>query len=89
MALAWLPSAIDARVRGQDVVNIAQIFQKPGMSIVCRRDAGVHSVSDVAGKSFGVWNVGDELDVRYWLRSIKVPPDRGRHRAAAGRTAPT
>jgi NitT/TauT family transport system substrate-binding protein len=76
VALAWLPSAIDARVHGRDVVNIAQIFQKPGMSIVCRRDAGIHGVSDIAGKTFGVWNVGDELDVRYWLRSIKVPPDR-------------
>jgi NitT/TauT family transport system substrate-binding protein len=76
VALAWLPSAIDARVRGREVVNIAQIFQRPGMAIACRRDAGVQSVDDVADKVIGVWNVGDELDVRYWLKTINVPDDR-------------
>ena len=75
-ALAWLPSAIDARVRGREVVNVAQIFQRPGMAIACRRDAGVQSVDDVAGKVIGVWNVGDELDVRYWLKTINIPNDR-------------
>jgi NitT/TauT family transport system substrate-binding protein len=76
VALAWLPAAIDARVRGREVVNIAQIFQRPGMAIACRRDAGVQSVDDVPGKAIGVWNVGDELDVRYWLKTINVPNDR-------------
>jgi NitT/TauT family transport system substrate-binding protein len=76
VALAWLPSAIDARMRGHNVVNIAQIFQRPGIAIVCRRDAGVQSVDDVAGKAIGVWNVSDELDVRYWLRTIGIPIDR-------------
>src|SRR6266852_6398153 len=33
VAVAWLPSAIDARVRGRDVVNVAQIFRRPGMAI--------------------------------------------------------
>ncbi len=76
VAVAWLPSAIDARVRGRDVVNVAQIFRRPGMAIACRRDTGVQSVDDVAGKVIGVWNVGDELDVRYWLKTINVPLDR-------------
>ena len=67
VALAWLPSAIDARMRGHEVVNIAQIFQRPGIAIACRRDAGIQSIDQVAGKVIGVWNVGDELDVRYWL----------------------
>ena len=76
VAVAWLPYAIDARARGHDVVNIAQIFQRPGMAIACRRDAGVQNVNDVFGKNIGVWDVGDELDVRYWLRSINIAPGR-------------
>ena len=76
VAIAWLPSAMDARVRGREVVHLAQIFQRPGIAIACRRDAGVQSVDDVAGKVIGVWNVGDELDVRYWLKTINVPLDR-------------
>src|SRR5262245_9615666 len=74
VAVAWLPYAIDARARGHEVVNIAQIFQRPGMAIACRRDAGVQSVNDVFGKTMGVWDVGDELNVRYWLRSINIRP---------------
>jgi NitT/TauT family transport system substrate-binding protein len=75
-AVAWLPYAISARARGQDVVNIAQIFQRPGMAIACRRDAGVQNVNDIFGKTMGVWDVGDELNVRYWLRSINITPRR-------------
>src|SRR5690348_11658252 len=76
VATAWLPSAIDARRRGEDVVNIAQIFRKPGMTVLCRRDAGVNSVLGVAGKTIGVWNVGDELNVRDWLKGNGIPLDR-------------
>ncbi len=76
VATAWLPSAIDARRRGEDVVNIAQIFRRPGMTVLCRRDAGIRSILDVAGKSIGVWNVGDELNVREWLKGYSIPLDR-------------
>src|SRR5581483_8025810 len=76
VATAWLPSAIDARRRGEDVVNIAQIFRKPGMTVLCRRDAGINSILDVAGKTVGVWNVGDELNVREWFRGNSIPLDR-------------
>jgi uncharacterized membrane protein YeiH/ABC-type nitrate/sulfonate/bicarbonate transport system substrate-binding protein len=76
VALAWLPSAIDARTRGREVINIAQIFRRPGIAVACRRDEGVRSTDDVAGKTIGVWNVGDELDIRYWLKTIHVPLDK-------------
>jgi NitT/TauT family transport system substrate-binding protein len=73
VAIGWLPSAIDARMRGETIINIAQILRQPGLAVVCRRDAGVQSLDDIAGKVIGVWNIGDELDVRHWLRSIKIP----------------
>jgi NitT/TauT family transport system substrate-binding protein len=76
VAIAWLPSALDARRRGLDVVNIAQILRRPGMTVLCRRDAGIHSVLDIAGKSIGVWNVGDELTVRGWLKGFSIPLTR-------------
>ncbi len=76
VALAWLPSAIDARRHGREVVNFAQILRRPGIAIACRRDAGVQSLDDIAGKVIGVWNVGDELDVRDWLKTINIPVDR-------------
>lgn len=76
VALSWLPQAVAARQRGQDAVNVAQIFREPGTAIVCRRDLGVRNLTDIAGKTIGVWNVGDELNVRFWLRHLGVAPDR-------------
>ncbi len=73
VALSWLPSALSARLKGHGVVNIAQIFRKPGIAIVCRRGPRLQSESDVAGKSIGVWNTGDEFEVRYWLRHLGIP----------------
>jgi uncharacterized membrane protein YeiH/ABC-type nitrate/sulfonate/bicarbonate transport system substrate-binding protein len=75
IALSWLPAAIDARRQGRDVVNIAQIFHRSGMAIICRRDMGVRSTADIAGKTFGVWNVGDERNMAFWLRAMKIAPE--------------
>lgn len=67
IAMSWLPGAIAARRQGLDAVNIAQLFAKPGTMILCRHDAGVRRPADVRGKSIGVWNVGDQFDLVYWL----------------------
>jgi len=67
IAMSWLPAAVAARAEGVDAVNVAQIFAKPGIMILCRHDAGVRQAADVRGKSIGVWNVGDQLDLQYWL----------------------
>jgi NitT/TauT family transport system substrate-binding protein len=75
VAMGWLPAAIEARQSGHDVVNIAQIFQRSGTAIICRRDMGVRTAHDVAGKTFGVWNVGDERNIAFWLKAVGVAPD--------------
>jgi len=75
VAMGWLPAAIEARQSGHDVVNIAQIFQRSGTAIICRRDLGVRNAQDVAGKTFGVWNVGDERNIAFWLKAVGVAPD--------------
>src|SRR4029077_20958806 len=37
----WMPSAMAMRERGVPLVNIAQIFQRSGMMLTCRRESGV------------------------------------------------
>jgi NitT/TauT family transport system substrate-binding protein len=76
VAVTWLSAAVEARIRGQEVVNFAQIFRRSGMAIVCRRDAGVRSPKDVAGKVVGVWKIGDELNVSDWLKLVGVPAEQ-------------
>lgn len=67
VAVAWLTDAFEARKSGRNVVNIAQVLQHPGMSLICRNDAGIENVDDLAGKRIGIWGVGDEFSLRALL----------------------
>ena len=55
VVLDWMPSALASREKGLDLVNIAQPFKTSGMMLTCRKDAGVSSPADFAGKTLGVW----------------------------------
>jgi NitT/TauT family transport system substrate-binding protein len=68
VAIAWLGEALLERRAGSDVTNIAQIFRKPATTLLCRRDAGIRSLRDLRGQQVGVWNIGDQYNVAYWLR---------------------
>jgi uncharacterized membrane protein YeiH/ABC-type nitrate/sulfonate/bicarbonate transport system substrate-binding protein len=68
VAIGWLAAALLARRAGNDAVNIAQIMRKPATTLLCRRDMGIRSLGDVRGREIGVWNVGDQYNVAYWLR---------------------
>ena len=54
VAVAWLPHALDARGRGADIVNIAQVFHRSVMALACRKSESFRSTRDVAGRSIGV-----------------------------------
>ncbi len=80
VALAWLPVAMQTRLRW-DVVNVGQIFRESGSALVCRRDAGIRRLEDIAGKTIGVWYIGDEVNLRHWLGTVGVDPSTVRLRA--------
>jgi len=73
VAIGWLAHALAARAKGADIVNVAQVFRRPGMALACSKAAGVRSASDLAGRPVGVWNVGDEHSVHLWLQRAGVP----------------
>jgi NitT/TauT family transport system substrate-binding protein len=75
VSVAWLASALSFRGGGGDVVNIAQAFKRPAMLLVCRRVAGINRPTDLRGRTIGVWNVGDQHDVQYWLRLRNLGPE--------------
>jgi len=68
LAVAWMSNAFAARGNELDIVNIGQIFRQAGTSLVCRRAAGIHRPADLKGKRIGVWNIGDQVNLSYWLR---------------------
>ena len=73
----WMPSALAAREKGVRLVNIAQIFEKSGMELTCRKDSGVASPAQFKGKTLGVWFSGNEYPFLSWMSKLKLPTNGG------------
>ncbi len=75
VVLDWMPSALASREKGLDLVNIAQPFKTSGMMLTCRKDAGVSSPADFAGKTLGVWFFGNEYPFLSWMSKLGLATD--------------
>jgi NitT/TauT family transport system substrate-binding protein len=70
VAIDWMPSALAARDKGAPIVNIAQIFQRSGLELACRRDSGIRRPSDFKGKTISVWFAGNEYPFLAWMAKL-------------------
>lgn len=70
VAVNWMASALAERERGKPLVNIAQIFQRSGMMLTCRRDSGVRRPEDLKGKTVGVWFAGNQYPFLAWMAKL-------------------
>ena len=77
VVLDWMPSALASREKGLALVNIAQPFKSSGMMLTCRKDAGVSSPEDFAGKTLGVWFFGNEYPFLSWMSKLGLSTDGG------------
>eukprot|EP00581_Thalassiosira_minuscula_P024485 CAMPEP_0184412566 /NCGR_PEP_ID=MMETSP0738-20130409/6544_1 /TAXON_ID=385413 /ORGANISM="Thalassiosira miniscula, Strain CCMP1093" /LENGTH=319 /DNA_ID=CAMNT_0026771095 /DNA_START=89 /DNA_END=1045 /DNA_ORIENTATION=- len=77
VTVEWMPAALAAREKGLPMVNIAQPFKSSGMMLTCRKDAGVASTDDFAGKTLGVWFFGNEFPFLSWMSQLKLGTDGG------------
>jgi NitT/TauT family transport system substrate-binding protein len=56
----WLDSLLATRDKGQNIVNIAQVFTRSGMTEITWKDSGLDEITDLRGKKVGVWLGGNE-----------------------------
>jgi NitT/TauT family transport system substrate-binding protein len=70
----WLPSLLATRDKGGDLVNIAQVFGKSGMTEVTWKDSGITEVADMKGKKVGVWCCGNEFELFAALTKNNIDP---------------
>ncbi|MBO9478226.1 ABC transporter substrate-binding protein [Shimia sp. R11_0] len=77
VTVEWMPAALAAREKGLPMVNIAQPFKSSGMMLTCRKDAGVASTDDFAGKTLGVWFFGNEFPFLSWMSQLELSTDGG------------
>jgi NitT/TauT family transport system substrate-binding protein len=61
--LNWLPSLLATRDKGVDLVNIAQVFTRSGMTEITWKDSGITTVAKMKGKKVGVWCCGNENEL--------------------------
>jgi NitT/TauT family transport system substrate-binding protein len=70
VAEASLRQAELARARGDDVVNIAQIYQHNYLMILCQRQTGLDSISDIRTATFAINGEEFESDINEVLGAI-------------------
>ncbi|MDD9911146.1 MAG: ABC transporter substrate-binding protein [Ahrensia sp.] len=75
VVLDWMPSALASREKGVPLVNIAQPFKSSGMMLTCRKDSGITSPADFAGKTLGVWFGGNEYPFLNWMNKLGLETD--------------
>ncbi len=77
VVLDWMPSALATREKGVPLVNIAQPFKSSGMMLTCRKDSGIETPADFAGKTLGVWFFGNEYPFLSWMSQLGLSTDGG------------
>jgi NitT/TauT family transport system substrate-binding protein len=56
----WLDNTLATRDQGGQIVNIAQVFTRSGMTEIAWADSGIETIEDLRGKNVGVWLGGNE-----------------------------
>jgi NitT/TauT family transport system substrate-binding protein len=70
----WLPSLLSSRDKGQDLVNIAQVFTRSGMTELTWKTAGITTIGQMRGKKVGVWCCGNENELYAALNKNNINP---------------
>ena len=71
----WMPSAMASREAGVPLVNVAQIFDKSGLMLTCKKKSGVATPKDFKGKTLGVWYGGNEYPFLNWMNKLGLKTD--------------
>ncbi len=61
--LDWLPSLMSSRDKGVNLVNIAQVFTRSGLTLITWKDSGINTVAKMKNKTVANWLGGNEYEV--------------------------
>ena len=71
----WLDSLLATRDKGQDLVNIGQVFARSGMTELTWADSGLDEITKLEGKKVGVWLGGNEHKLYAALTKNGIDPE--------------
>jgi NitT/TauT family transport system substrate-binding protein len=76
MGTTWLPSMLQAREHGADLVSISQIFSRSGTRMVSFKTANITKPEDLKGKRIGSWLGGNEPELFAALTKAGADPTK-------------
>jgi NitT/TauT family transport system substrate-binding protein len=76
MGTTWLPSMLQAREHGADLVSISQIFARSGTRMVSFKSANLTKPADLKGKRIGSWLGGNEPELFAALTKVGADPTK-------------
>ena len=68
--LDWLPNLFATREKGSNLVSIAQVFARSGMTELTWKLSGIDSIAKMRGKKVGVWCCGNQPELFAALHSV-------------------
>jgi NitT/TauT family transport system substrate-binding protein len=75
IGLDWLPSLLATRDTGTELVNIAQMFARSGMTELSWKASGITSIAKMKGKKVGVWCCGNQFELYAALTKNGIDPN--------------
>jgi NitT/TauT family transport system substrate-binding protein len=73
--LNWLDNTLATRDQGGQIINIAQVFARSGMTEITWADSGLEEIGDLQGKKVGVWLGGNEHKLFAALTKNNLDPE--------------
>ena len=74
----WLPSLMSARDKGTDLVNIAQVFARSGMTQLTWKSSGIKTIAQMRGKKVANWLGGNEFELFAALNKAGMDPQKNK-----------
>src|SRR5438874_7903426 len=74
--LDWLPNLFATREKGSNLVSIAQVFARSGMTELTWKDSGIDTIAKMRGKKVGVWCCGNQPELFAALQKNGIDPNK-------------
>jgi NitT/TauT family transport system substrate-binding protein len=71
----WLPSLLATRDTGTNLVSIAQMFSRSGMTEISFKSSGITSIKAMLHKKVGVWCCGNQFELFAALTKNGIDPN--------------
>ncbi|HVP75830.1 MAG TPA: ABC transporter substrate-binding protein [Gaiellaceae bacterium] len=72
----WLPSLLAARDKGTQLVNVAQVFARSGMTQLTWKSSGITTIAGMKGKKVANWLGGNQYELFAALTKAGMNPEK-------------